>query len=257
MLERARRTATEEVGTMAVGSDDERFTGAKIMVVEDEPGIAGFVRRGLVFEGFAVELAIDGRAALDVLRDRRPDVLVLDLMIPYVDGLEVLRRVRAAERTESLPPLPVILLTARDAVADRVTGLEAGADDYLVKPFAFEELAARVRALLRRAHASDVEAAAGLTFADLRLDPGSRTVLRGDRSIDLTPREFDLLALLLQHPNQVLTRSRIMDRVWGADFYGDSNVLEVFVANLRRHLESGGEPRLIQTVRGVGYVLRV
>ncbi len=249
------RTMTGEVEAMPAG-EDERFAGARVLVVEDEPGIAGFVRRGLVFEGFAVELVADGRAALDVLLDRRPDVLVLDLMLPFVDGLEVLRRVRAAERAETLPPLPVILLTARDAVADRVTGLEAGADDYLVKPFAFAELAARVRALLRRAHSGDTESTPGLVFADLRLDPGSRTVLRGDRSIDLTPREFDLLALLLQHPNQVLTRSRIMDRVWGADFYGDSNVLEVFIANLRRHLESGGEPRLIQTVRGVGYVLR-
>ena len=248
--------ARREVEAMPGPSEDERFEGATVLVVEDEPGIAGFVRRGLVFEGFAVELARGGRAGLDALRVRRPDVLVLDLMLPYVDGLEVLRRVRAAERAEHLAPLPVILLTARDAIADRVTGLEAGADDYLVKPFAFEELAARLRALLRRARPDEANVASGLAYSDLRLDVGSRVVRRGERAIDLTPREFDLLALLLQHPNQVLTRSLIMDRVWGADFYGDSNVLEVFIASLRRHLESGGEPRLIQTVRGVGYVLR-
>lgn len=245
-----------EAAGMTGTADNERFTGAAVLVVEDEPGIAGFVRRGLTFEGFSVQLATDGREALIALRDRRPDVLVLDLMLPHVDGLEILRRVRAAEREERLPRLPVILLTARDAVADRVGGLEAGADDYLVKPFAFEELAARVRALLRRAQVAAEEAPAGLQYADLRLDPAARTASRGDRPIELTPREFDLLHLLLDHPNQVLTRARIMDRVWGPDFYGDSNVLEVFIANLRRELERGGEPRLIQTVRGVGYVLR-
>ena len=239
------------------GAGDVDLSGATVLVVEDEPGIAGFVRRGLTFEGFDVRLATDGRAALDQLRGTRPDLLVLDLMLPQVNGLEILRRVRAAERADNMPPLPIILLTARDAIPDRVKGLESGADDYLVKPFAFEELAARVRALLRRSRART--AAIGgqaLVYGGLSLDPGPRTVMRGERSLELTPREFDLLALLLHNPNQVLTRAIIMDRVWGADFYGDSNVLEVFIANLRRELESGGEPRLIQTVRGVGYVLR-
>ncbi len=231
---------------------------ARILLVEDEPGIAGFVRRGLLFEGFAVEVATDGRAALAAIRDDAPDLVILDLMLPEVDGLEVARRVRAAEAAERRAALPILMLTARDAVPDRVAGLEVGADDYLVKPFAFDELLVRVRALLRRASSSRSAAPVEiLRFADLALDPGSRTVNRGNRAVQLTTREFDLLALFLRHPNQVLTRSLLMDRVWGEDFYGDSNVLEVFVANLRRALEAAGEPRLIQTVRGVGYVLRL
>ncbi len=231
---------------------------ARILLVEDEPGIAGFVRRGLLFEGFAVEVATDGRTALAAIRDDAPDLVILDLMLPEVDGLEVARRVRAAEAAERRAALPILMLTARDAVPDRVAGLEVGADDYLVKPFAFDELLVRVRALLRRASSSRSAAPVEiLRFADLALDPGSRTVNRGNRAVQLTTREFDLLALFLRHPNQVLTRSLLMDRVWGEDFYGDSNVLEVFVANLRRALEAAGEPRLIQTVRGVGYVLRL
>lgn len=229
----------------------------RVLVVEDEPGIAGFVRRGLLFEGFNVDVAADGRSALAVIRDQAPDVIVLDIMLPEVDGLELCRRVRAAEAAEHQPPVPILMLTARDAVPDRVAGLEAGADDYLVKPFAFDELLARIRALLRRARVNS-EAANGetLQFHDLSLDLGSRIVKRGNRQLHLTTREFDLLALFMRNPNQVLPRTLLMDRIWGTDYYGDSNVLEVFVANIRRALEAEGEPRLIQTIRGVGYVLR-
>ncbi|MER3439711.1 MAG: DNA-binding response regulator [Chloroflexota bacterium] len=232
-------------------------TKPRILVVEDEPGIAGFVRRGLLFEGFAVDVAGDGRGALAALRDAPPDLVVLDIMLPGVDGIEITRRVRAAEQAEGRPPVPILMLTARDAVADRVLGLEAGADDYLVKPFAFDELLARVRALLRRAQYTTAQAASQtLHFEDVTLDLAARTAQRGTRSLQLTTREFDLLVLFLRHPNHVLTRNQIMDRIWGAEYYGDSNVLEVFIGNLRRELEAGGEPRIIQTVRGVGYVLR-
>lgn len=240
------------------GAPAETEATGRVLVVEDEPGIAGFVRRGLLFEGFAVEVAADGKTGLAAIRDNPPDIVVLDLMLPGLDGIELTKRVRAAEEAEGRGPMPILMLTARDAVPDRVTGLNAGADDYLVKPFAFDELLARVRALLRRLPPAKGGARAGdvLGFADLMLDLGSRTVERGDRSIQLTTREFDLLALFLRHPNQVLPRALVMDRIWGEDFFGDSNVLEVFVANLRRALEAGDEPRLIQTVRGVGYVLR-
>jgi two-component system, OmpR family, response regulator MprA len=228
-------------------STSRRIAKTRVLVVEDEQGIAGFVRRGLLFEGYDVDVVADGRSALASLRDHPPDVVVLDIMLPEVDGIEITRRVRTAEAEEGRPPVPILMLTARDAVADRVTGLEAGADDYLVKPFAFDELLARVRALLRRA---------ALVFDDLSLDLGTRIARRAGRILRLTTREFDLLTLLLRHPNQVLGRAQIMDRIWGPDFFGDSNVLEVFVANLRRELEAAGEPRLIQTVRGVGYVVR-
>ena len=235
------------------------MTKPRILVVDDEPSISGFIRRGLIFEGYAVETVADGREALKQVRDNPPDLLLLDLMLPGIDGVEVCKRIRAAEEAEGLTPLPVLMLTARDAVSDRVVGLEAGADDYLVKPFAFEELVARVRALLRRVHAhAQPEQAPNqlLTYDDLTLDIGARSVRRGERSIELTTREFDLLTLFLRHPNQVLPRGTIMSRVWGDDFFGDSNVLEVTIGNLRRALEEGGEPRLIQTVRGAGYVLR-
>lgn len=229
---------------------------AKLLVVEDEPSISGFVRRGLIFEGYTVEVAETGREALDRIRDNPPDLVILDLMLPEVDGIEVTRRVRAAERAEQLPNVPILMLTARDAVSDRITGLDVGADDYLVKPFDFDELLARVRALLRRTQRAAQAQGELLTFDDLQLDIASRTVTRGDTNIDLTAREFDLLTLFLRHPNQVLTRATLMQRVWGDDFYGESNVLEVVVGNVRRALEVGDRPRLIQTVRGIGYVLR-
>jgi two-component system response regulator MprA len=184
--------------------------------------------------------------------------MVLDIMLPEIDGLEVCRRIRTLEAAEGRRPLPILMLTARDAVPDRIAGLETGADDYLVKPFAFDELLARIRAIMRRARpAGGTADTERLTFDDLILDLGARSAVRAGRQIDLTPREFDLLALFLRHPNQVLPRGTIMSRIWGDDYYGDSNVLEVFVGNLRRALESGGEERLLQTVRGVGYVLRL
>lgn len=228
---------------------------AQILVVEDERAIASAVRRGLIFEGYGVTVAETGSQALDIARDRMPDLIVLDIMIPGVDGIEVCRRIRSAGED-----VPILMLTARDDIADRVAGLDAGADDYLVKPFAFEELVARIRALLRRRERRDEESArfAGevLRYEDLELDTTTRFAHRDGRRIELTTREFDLLLLFLRHPNQVLPRDVIMERVWGYDFPGESNVLEVYVKNLRRLLEADGEPRLLQTVRGAGYVLR-
>jgi two-component system response regulator MprA len=221
----------------------------RILVVDDEPAVRDAVDRALRLEGYDTQLAADGLEALDALADRAPDALVLDMLMPHVDGLEVCRRLRAAgDRT------PVLVLTARDGVPDRVRGLDAGADDYLVKPFALEELLARLRALLRRTASTDTDER--LRHADLELDPNGHTVRRGRRALELTRTEFLLLELFLRHPRQVLTRSQIFERVWGYDFGPASNSLEVYVGYLRRKLEAGGEPRLLQTVRGVGYVLR-
>jgi two-component system response regulator MprA len=221
----------------------------RILVVDDEPAVRDAVDRALRLEGYDTQLAADGLQALDALADRAPDALVLDVLMPHVDGLEVCRRLRAAgDRT------PVLVLTARDAVPDRVRGLDAGADDYLVKPFALEELLARLRALLRRTASADADEL--LRYADVELDPSGHTVCRGRRPVELTRTEFLLLELFLRHPRQVLTRSQIFERVWGYDFGPASNSLEVYVGYLRRKLEAGGEPRLLQTVRGVGYVLR-
>ena len=246
------------MGTPLPSTESDPSAGTKrILLVEDEPAISGFVRRGLIFEGYDVTVVTDGRDALEEIRNNPPDLLILDLMLPNIDGIDVTRRIRAAENADESERLPILMLTARDSVADRVAGLDAGADDYLVKPFDFGELVARVRALLRRTRQpAALQANEILQFDDIVLDLTGRTLTRGDEEIELTPREFDLLALFLRHPNQVLTRSTLMQRVWGDDFYGESNVLEVVIGNLRRALEARDHPRVIQTVRGVGYVLR-
>ncbi|MFC5287085.1 response regulator transcription factor [Actinokineospora guangxiensis] len=226
----------------------------RILVVDDDRAVRDSLRRSLQFNGYQVDLAGDGQAALELVFDAgsRPDAMVLDVMMPRLDGLEVCRRLRGVG-----DDLPILVLTARDLVSDRVAGLDAGADDYLPKPFALEELLARLRALLRRAQPETGQPAdAGLSFADLRMDPGTRDVVRGERAISLTRTEFALLELLLSHPKQVLTRSRILEEVWGYDFPTSGNALEVYIGYLRRKTEAEGEPRLIHTVRGVGYVLR-
>ena len=221
----------------------------KILVVYDERAVRDSLRRALELQGYEVELAGDGAEALARLNaNGHPDAIVLDILMPEIDGLEVCRQLRRAGNS-----VPVLMLTARDAVGDRVEGLDAGADDYLVKPFALEELLARVRALLRRGAAS-LDGA--LRFADLELDPQTREVRRGDERIELTRTEFNLLELFMLNPRQVLTRSIIFERVWGYDFGFASNSLDVYIGYLRRKTEVGGKPRLIHTVRGVGYALR-
>ena len=258
MIRRIIRYIRGTNSTMAIVQNDTAERSRKILIVEDEPAISGFVRRGLMFEGFEVAVVDNGTDALAEMRDTPPDLVVLDLMLPGIDGIQITQRVRAVEEAEGTPRLPILMLTARDAVSDRVNGLDAGADDYLVKPFDFDELVARVRALLRRA--APVAAAANqevLTFENITVNLTSHTVSRDDQLIDLTPREFDLLVILLRHPNQVLTRQTLMQRVWGEDFYGESNVLEVVIGNLRRALEANDQPRVVQTVRGIGYVLRL
>jgi two-component system response regulator MprA len=221
---------------------------ARILVIDDDPKIRSVVRRGLVYEGFRVTDAGTGEEGLDKARDQTPDLVVLDIMLPGIDGLEVCRRLRGAG-----DEVAILMLTARDEVKDRVEGLETGADDYLVKPFSFEELLARVRALLRRRPTQSGEI---LRFGDLELDVDAQEARRAGRSITLTTTEFNLLLLLMRHPRKVMTRDVIMDRVWSYDFGGESNVLEVYVRYLRNKLEASGEPRLIHTVRGSGYVLK-
>ncbi len=217
-----------------------------VLVVDDDPHIRSVLGRGLRFEGYDVQLAADGPEALSLARATSPDLVVLDVMLPGMDGLDICRRLRRGLTA------PILMLTARDAVSDRIAGLDSGADDYLVKPFDFDELLARIRALLRRVQPQNEVL---YTFADLRLNTATREAFRNDRRIDLTAREYEVLLLFLRHPRQVLTRDQIRDRVWGeADV--DSNAIEVHIARLRDKLEAAGEERLIQTMRGAGYTLR-
>jgi two-component system, OmpR family, response regulator MprA len=228
----------------------------RVLVIDDDANITAFLKRALAYEGYLVDTAHDGPSGLAAARDNPPDLVILDVMMPGIDGLELARRLRAGE-TET-GKLPILMLTARDEVSDRVQGLDAGADDYLVKPFALEELTARLRALLRRREPDNSRI---LRFADLTVDTSSREVRRGNREIQLTTKEYELLIHFLRHPRQVLTREQLLERVWGFDFEAETHVLEVYVGYLRHKLEdapSGSEPgsRLIHTIRGAGYVLR-
>ena len=219
----------------------------RILVVDDDPEIVSFLKRGLIYEGYTVDTASNGTEALAKARESEPDLVILDIMMPGIDGIEVCKRIR------QVSAVPILMLTAKGTVADRVVGLDSGADDYLVKPFAFDELLARMRALLRRRQPREREL---LRFSDLSLDTAAREVKRGDEIIELTSQEFDLLELFMRHPRQVLNRDVIYEKVWGYDFGGESNVIEVYVRYLRSKLEASGKPRLIHTIRGVGYVLR-
>ncbi|SEC35582.1 response regulator transcription factor [Streptomyces melanosporofaciens] len=229
---------------------------ARILIVDDEPAVREALQRSLVFEGYATETAVDGLDALDKVGSYDPELIVLDVLMPRMDGLTAARRLRATGVT-----LPILMLTARDTVGDRVTGLDAGADDYLVKPFELDELLARIRALLRRSSYAGQQGTAlpegdVMVFGDLRMDLITREVTRGGRRVELTRTEFTLLEMFLAHPRQVLTREQILKAVWGFDFEPSSNSLDVYVMYLRRKTEAGGEQRLVHTVRGVGYVLR-
>ena len=219
-----------------------------ILLVEDEAKLAQFIKLELEFEQYQVTVATEGFTGLSSARETQPDLILLDWMLPGISGPEICRRLR-----QTGDNVPIILLTAKDEVSDRVAGLDAGADDYVIKPFSIEELLARVRANLRRDRLEEAEV---LQFSDLSLNRSTREIFRGQRAIELTAKEFDLLEYLLSHPRQVLTRDQILERVWGYDFMGDSNIIEVYVRYLRLKLEQQQEPRLIQTVRGVGYVLR-
>ncbi len=220
----------------------------QILLVEDEDALAQFLKQELTYEGYEVTVEKDGMNGLVKARESHPDLIILDWMLPRLSGIEVCRRLRASHNH-----VPIILLTAKDEVSDRVTGLDSGADDYIIKPFSLEEFLARVRVHIRRIQESDPHF---LSFCDLSLDRKTREVRRGNRLIDLTAKEYDLLEYLMSHPRQVLTRDQILEKVWGYDFMGDSNIIEVYVRYLRIKLESEGESRLIQTVRSVGYVLR-
>lgn len=219
----------------------------RILIIEDDEEILRVLKRVLTYEGYIVDTALTGKAGLILAQEQRPDLVVLDWMLPKMDGLEVCRRL------QRLGNQPILMLTAKDTTQDRVEGLDAGADDYVVKPFEIEELLARIRALLRRTAADRVKV---LEFEDLTLDSSTRKAKRGDREIELTAKEYDLLELFMRHPDQVLTREVIFDRVWDYDFGGESNVLDVYIRYIRQKLEADGDPRLIFTVRGVGYVMR-
>jgi len=220
---------------------------ARVLVVEDDREIATVLRRSLVREGYDVELAADGESALERARFYEPDLVILDLGLPDIDGIDVCKQLRTRAST------PILMLTARDAVDDRVTGLDSGADDYLVKPFDRAELLARIRALLRR---PPPRGSASLVVGDLRLNPDTREGVRGSRTIELTAREFDLLEYLMRNERIVISRQRLLDEVWGYDPFSETNTVDVFISNLRRKLEAAGEPRMLHTVRGAGYVLR-
>lgn len=219
----------------------------RVLVVEDEPNIAEFIRRGLIYKGYDVDVAASGEEALEAAQKRLPDLVVLDLMLPGMDGIEVCRRLRAADEVS------IIMLTARDSVSDKVRGLESGADDYITKPFEFEELLARVRATLRRRSGKNTEV---LRVGDLTVKPASREVTRGSRAVELTAREFDLLEFLARHAGEVVTKETLFEKVWGFDFEIESDAIKVYVSYLRKKLNTKGEPDLIHAVRGVGYMLK-
>lgn len=219
----------------------------RILIIEDDEEILRVLKRVLTYEGYIVDTALTGKAGLTLAGEQRPDLVVLDWMLPKMDGIEVSRRL------QKLGNQPILMLTAKDTTQDRVEGLDAGADDYLVKPFEIDELLARIRALLRRTAADRVKI---LEFLDLKLDSGTHKAIRGDREIELTAKEYDLLDLFMRHPRQVMTREVIFEKVWDYDFGGESNVLDVYIRYLRQKLEAGGDSRLIYTIRGVGYVLR-
>lgn len=239
--------------------NQENATPLTVLVIDDEENIIEFIKLGLKYEGFAVASAVDGLQGLDTAQRLNPDLIILDLMLPGIDGLEVCRRLRANPTTQDIP---ILMLTAKDDVRDRITGLNTGADDYLTKPFSFEELVARMRAILRRqergrSDESEASHEQVLRFSDLQLNTSTREVVRGTRTIELTATEYNLLHLFMSHPRQVLDRQTILNRVWGYDFLGETNIIEVYVRYLREKIEdSPSTPRLIQTVRGVGYVLK-